>query len=408
MVARAFPLTFDPADPAFIEDPYPTLNALREAAPVFFDQRHRRWFVTRYEGVFRCLRDKRLGRNFTHVATHEAMGVPPPDPRWQAFWDVDRWNILFLEPPEHTRIRKLLAAAFTPRSVESLREPARALATELLEPLLEAGEMELIADYAEPFSVSIICRMLGVPTDRRQNLLDWSHRLVKMYELETTAEQAIVATEAAAEFRSYVLDLIRDRRARPRDDMITGLVEARVDGGRLSDDEIVCTVIVLLNAGHEATVNTLANGMRAFMLFPDEWRRLTNGIVPARSAIEEMIRWDPPLQQFERWALADDVVVDEVPIPFGSKISLLFGAANRDPRQFDDPDRFDIGRPNAAQHIGFGGGIHACIGAPLARIELDAALDTLVRRAPHLQLVETPRRTPTFQFRAFEALRLAL
>jgi cytochrome P450 len=148
--------------------------------------------------------------------------------------------------------------------------------------------------------------------------------------------------------------------------------------------------------------------MRAFMLFPDEWRRLTNGIVPARSAIEEMIRWDPPLQQFERWALADDVVVDEVPIPFGSKISLLFGAANRDPRQFDDPDRFDIGRPNAAQHIGFGGGIHACIGAPLARIELDAALDTLVRRAPHLQLVETPRRTPTFQFRAFEALRLAL
>jgi cytochrome P450 len=401
-------IEFDPGDPAFLVDPYPALNRLRESARVFYDPDRERWFVSRHEDVRSCLRDKRLGRSFRHVMTPEEIGVPPLDPRWQAFWDAERWSLLWLEPPDHTRIRRLVAAAFTPRSVEALREPAQELARELLEPLAEAGEMELLYDYAQPYSIAVICRMLGVPTDRRQNLLDWSHRLVKMYELETTAEQAIVATEAAAEFRSYVLDLIRDRRARPRDDMITGLVEARVDGGRLSDDEIVCTVIVLLNAGHEATVNTLANGMRAFMLFPDEWRRLTNGIVPARSAIEEMIRWDPPLQQFERWALADDVVVDEVPIPFGSKISLLFGAANRDPRQFDDPDRFDIGRPNAAQHIGFGGGIHACIGAPLARIELDAALDTLVRRAPHLQLVETPRRTPTFQFRAFEALRLAL
>jgi cytochrome P450 len=401
-------LTLDPSDPAFIEDPYPTLNALREAAPLFFDERHGRWFVTRYDGVYACLRDKRLGRNFTHVATHAEMGLPPPDPRWQAFWDIDRWNILFLEPPGHTRIRKLLAAAFTPRSVEALREPAGKLAAELLEPLVEAGEMELITDYAEPFSVSIICRMLGVPIDRSGDLLDWSHRLVKMYEFDATTEQAVAATEAAAEFRSYVVDLIRERRARPREDMITGLVEARADGGRLSDDEIVCTVIVLLNAGHEATVNTLANGVRAFTLCPDQWRRLEEGDVPARAAIEEMIRWDPPLQQFERWVLARDFALDGVPVPYGAKLSLLFGAANRDPRQFHEPDRFDVGRPNAAQHIGFGGGIHVCIGAPLARIELEAALEALVRRSPHLDLIAVPKRAPTFQFRALQALRLAL
>jgi cytochrome P450 len=336
------------------------------------------------------------------------MGLAPPDPRWQPFWDLDRWNLLFLEPPEHTRIRRLLAAAFTPRSVEALREPARKLAVELLEPLAQAGEMELITDYAEPFSVSIICRMLGVPTDRSDDLLGWSHRLVKMYEFETTTEQAAAATQAAVEFRSYVLDLIGERRARPRDDMITGLIEARADGGRLSDDEIVCTVVVLLNAGHEATVNTLANGMRAFMLYPDEWRRLTDGTVTARTAVEEMIRWDPPLQQFERWVLADDFAIEDVAIGFGSKISLLFGAANRDPRQFDDPDRFDVGRSNASQQVGFGGGIHVCIGAPLARLELEEALAALVRRSPRLHLLEAPKRAPTFQFRALQGLRLAL
>jgi cytochrome P450 len=188
--------------------------------------------------------------------------------------------------------------------------------------------------------------------------------------------------------------------------MVTALVEARVDGGRLSDDEIVSTVIVLLNAGHEATVNTLGNGMLAFARRPDQWRRVVSGEVPAAAAVEEMIRYDPPLQLFERWVLTDHVAIGDVPIPRGAKIAMLFGAANRDPRVFAQPDEFDVGRENAAEHIGFGGGIHVCIGAPLARIELEASVEALRRSWPELELAEEPRRTGAFVIWGLEALRL--
>lgn len=398
---------FDPSDPEFLADPYPVLNRLREQAPLFYDAGRERWFVTRHEDVRRCLRDKRLGRNFRHVMTPEEIGVPALDPRWQAFWDSERWSLLWLEPPDHTRLRKLVAAAFTPRSVEALREPAQALAHELLEPLAEAGEMELLYDYAQPYSIAVICRMLGVPLDRQRDLLDWSHRMVKMYEFEVPLEAARAANQAAVEFQEYVHELIGERRANPRDDMVTALVQARVDGGRLSDDEIVSTVIVLLNAGHEASVNTLGNGMRAFARHPDQWQRVVDGSVSAAAAGEEMIRFDPPLQLFERWVLTDDFAVGDVPIPRGAKIALLFGAANRDPRVFERPDEFDVARENAAQHIGFGGGIHVCIGAPLARIELEASLEALRRAWPEFQLVEEPRRTGAFVIWGLEGLRLS-
>src|SRR5215212_7632195 len=205
-------LGFDPSDPGFLEDPYPVLNRVRESAGVFHDEQRDRWFVTRHEDVRACLRDRRLRRNFRHVMTPEEIGVPPLDPRWQAFWDSERWSLLWLEPPDHTRIRKLVAAAFTPRAVEALRAPAQALAQEMLEPLAEAGEMELLCDYAQPYSISVICRMLGVPLDRHRDLLDWSHRMVKMYEFDVPVEAARAATRAAAEFRGYVHELIRDRR----------------------------------------------------------------------------------------------------------------------------------------------------------------------------------------------------
>jgi cytochrome P450 len=406
-VALAETLALDPSDPGFLADPYPTLNRLREGARVFYDARRERWFVTRHEDVRSCLRDKRLGRNFRHVMPSEEIGVPPLDPRWQAFWDTERWSLLWLEPPDHTRIRKLVAAAFTPRAVEALREPARELARELLEPLAEAGEMELLHDYAQPYSIAVICRMLGVPLDRQRDLLDWSHRMVKMYEFDVPDEAATAANRAAAEFRDYVLQLLRERRAKPRDDMVSALVEARVGGGRLSDDEIVSTVIVLLNAGHEATVNTLGNGTLAFAHHPDQWRRVVTKAVPANLASEEMIRFDPPLQLFERWVLTDDFSIGDVAIPRGAKVAMLFGAANRDPRMFDRPDEFDVGRENAAQHIGFGGGIHVCIGAPLARIELEASVDALRRSWPDFQLVEEPRRTGAFVIWGLQGLRLA-
>src|ERR671935_508248 len=398
---------FDPSDPGFLEDPYPVLNRLRETAPVFYDESRERWFVTRHEDVRSCLRDKRLGRNFRHVTSAAEIGVPPLDPRWQSFWATERWSLLWLEPPDHTRIRKLVAAAFTPRSVEALREPARALAEELLGPLAERGEMELLYDYAQPYSIAVICRMLGVPLDRHRDLLEWSHRMVKMYEFDVSEEAAEAANRAAAEFREYVHELIRERRAKPREDMVTALVEARVDGSRLSDDEIVSTVIVLLNAGHEATVNTIGNGTLAFARHPGEWRRVVDGSVPAAAAIEELIRYDPPLQLFERWVLEDGFAIGDVEIPRGQKIAMLFGAANRDPRVFERPDEFDVGRENGAQHIGFGGGIHVCIGAPLARIELEASVAALARAFPEFELEDEPRRTGAFVIWGLKAVHLA-
>jgi cytochrome P450 len=400
-------LGFNPSDPAFLADPYPVLSGLRESARVFYDEDWERWFVTRHEDVRNCLRDKRLGRNFRHLMTSQEIGVPPLDPRWQAFWDTERWSLLWLEPPDHTRIRKLVAAAFTPRAVEALREPARDLAAELLAPLAEAGEMELLYDYAQPYSIAVISRMLGVPFDRHRDLLDWSHRMVKMYEFEVPLEAAEAANRAAAEFQEYVRRLIAERRAQPQDDMVSALVQARVEGSQLSDDEIVSTVIVLLNAGHEASVNTLGNGMLAFARHPEEWQRVAAGEVAAAPAGEELIRYDPPLQMFERWVLSDDFTMGDAHIPRGAKIALLFGSANRDPRVFEDPDRFDVGRENAVQHIGFGGGIHVCIGAPLARVELEASLDALRRYWPDFSLRTEPRRTGAFVIWGLQALELA-
>jgi cytochrome P450 len=399
-------LAFDPSDPAFLEDPYPVLNRVRESARVFYDEERRRWFVTRHEDVRACLRDRRLGRNFRHVMTEDEIGVPPLDARWRSFWETERWSLLWLEPPDHTRIRKLVAAAFTPRSVEALREPARALAEELLGPLAERGEMELLYDYAQPYSIAVICRMLGVPLDRHRDLLDWSHRMVKMYEFDVPDAAAESANAAAAEFQQYVRGLIGERRAQPRDDMVSALVGARVDGARLSDDEIVSTVIVLLNAGHEASVNTLGNGMLAFARHEEQWRRIVCGDVAAATAGEEMIRYDPPLQLFERWVLTDDFAVGDTAIPRGAKIAMLFGAANRDPRVFERPDEFDVGRENAAQHIGFGGGIHVCIGAPLARVELEASVDALRRCWSRFELAQEPRRTGAFVIWGLEGLQL--
>jgi cytochrome P450 len=398
---------FDPADPAFIAEPYAHLDALREAAPVVYDERLDRYFVTRHADVRGCLRDRRLGRQFRQLGTEDEFNAEPPDPRWQAFWDVERWSLLFLEPPDHTRIRKLVASAFTPRAVEGMRHPAESLANELLDDCLARGRFDLLYDFAQPYSIALICELLGVPAERHRDLLDWSHRHVKMYEFDTTEEQARSAAAAAAEFRQYVVELIEERRRVPRDGLVTALARARVDGTSLSDDEIVSTVVVLLNAGHEATVNTRCNRVAGLMRHRDEWRRLVDGEVPAAAASEELIRWDPPLQLFERWVLEHGVEIAGSPVPRGAVVAMLFGAANRDPRVFADPARLDLGRTNAAAHVGFGGGIHVCIGAPLARIELEASLRALGERAPRLELAAEPVRTDAFVIRGYRSVELA-
>jgi cytochrome P450 len=255
--------------------------------------------------------------------------------------------------------------------------------------------------------VAVICDLLGVPHSDTQVLLDWSHAIVKMYELTTTDDQRAQANRAAAEFIGYVTALIDDKRRHPDAGLVSQMVAVEAEGTRLTTDEIVCTTIVLLNAGHEATVNTLGNGLYALARHPDQWRRLTSGAVSARTAVEEMIRFDGPLQLFERWVLDHDVEIAGQPLRVGDEIAMLFGAANHDPRQFPDPDRFDIGRGDTT-HVGFGGGLHFCIGAPLARLEIEVSVAAFAKQFEHLELARPAAYHPTFVIRGLTGLHLAV
>ena len=393
-------------DPAFIADPYPALGDLREATRIARRGVDGPWLVTRFADVHEVLRDRRLGRVFTHRFTPAEFGQPEPDPRFGDFAEHDRWSLLELEPPDHTRIRSLIAKVFTPRAVQSLRPTMQDLSDGLLAPVAARGRFDLIADYAQPYSVGVICEMLGVPTADAGLLLDWSHAIVKMYELAGPDEQRVAANRAAREFVDYTRALVAEKRRAPDDGLVSQLVAVTDAGERLTEHEIICTTIVLLNAGHEATVNTLANGFRALMKHPDEWQRLTAGEVEARPAVEELLRWDAPLQLFERWVLEDGVEIAGMPLARGQQIAMLFGSANRDPRRFAEPDRFDVGRGDTA-HIGFGGGIHFCVGAPLARLELEVSVASLRDRFPGLTLAAEPVYHPTFVIRGLRSLELS-
>lgn len=398
----------DFSDPEFLQDPYPVLNEVREATPIFHGTRSQNegagiWFLTRYDDVARSQRDRRLGRVPEPVLTREEVGLPPLRSDWAPYYEVEHWSLLMLEGADHTRLRRLISREFTPRRVQSLRPKISLHADRFLEQARKKGEFDLIRDYAQPYSVHVIAELLGAPTDDWELMLDWSHRIVKMYELGTTEEQAADAVAASGEFDAWCRELIALRRANPTDDLITGLCTVETEDGRLSDEEIVSTMVLLLNAGHEATVNTLGNGVTALLEHRDQWRRMVGGEVTPPTAVEELIRYDPPLQLFERWVLTDGYEIAGTEIAKGEKIGMLFGSANRDPRHFDDPDTFDIGRGDSS-HITFGGGIHFCIGAPLARLEVEVALERLVTWCPDLELVTAPRRNPTFVIHGYEAI----
>ena len=394
-------------DPAFIADPYPTLARLREATPVFRNERTGHWMLTRFADVHETLRDRRLGRVYHHRYTPAELAQPEPDPRWAAFHQHERWSLLSLEPPDHTRIRRLVSKVFTPRSVAALEPAISGLSEELLDCCQEMGAFDLLADYAQPFSVAVICSVLGMPQGDARQLLDWSHAIVKMYELRSSDEMRTRADRAAGELVDYTKALIEAKRRDPDGSLISSLVEV-VDGGdRLSDDEIVSTAVVLLEAGHEATVNTLGNGMRALLAHRNQWQRLIDGEVTSAGAVEELLRYDSPLQMFDRWVLEPGVEIAGQPMAVGDRVAMLFGSAQRDPRRFDDPDRFDVGRGDPA-HIGFGGGIHYCVGAPLARLELAVALADLVQRFPGLEMAAEPVHHPAFVIRGLTELRLVV
>jgi cytochrome P450 len=397
---------FDVDDPDFIADPYPALNELRESTPIVWNERSNQWLITRFGDVHETLRHRGLGRDYRHLFTDQQLGRAEPDPRWARFHEHERWSLLCLEPPDHTRLRRLVSKVFTPRAVAALRPDIEGYSADLLDRCAELDTFDLLGDYAQPYSVAVICSMLGVPRADTQRLLDWSHAIVKMYELSTTDDVRATADLAAGEYIDYTRDLIAEKRRRPDGLLVSELVRVEDGGDVLTEDEIVSTTMVLLEAGHEATVNTLGNGMRALMKHPGEWRRLVKGEVDARTAIEELLRWDAPLQLFERWVLEPGIEIAGQPLAVGDEVAMLFGAAERDPRRFDDPDRFDVGRGDTA-HIGFGGGIHFCVGAPLARQELDVSLAGLVARFPDLELAEEPAYHPTFVIRGLTRLRLA-
>ncbi len=394
-------LGFEPSDRTFLANPYPVFQRLRAAGAALPYPARNVTLLTRFADVHAALRDRRLGRAYTPQYTHAEFGQPEPDPRWARWAESERWSLLNLEPPDHTRLRRLVTKVFTAKSVAALGPQINQLASQQLDAL--DTEFDLISQYAQPFSVAVICMLLGVPQQDGPRLLAWSHAIVKMYEFLTSEAEKERAEQAADEFIGYVRGLIAERRRHPAPDLVTELVQVSDSGDRLSEDEIVCTVIVLLNAGHEATVNTMGNGMRAFLLHPDQWRRVMSGEVEPAVAVEEMIRWDSPLQLFERWVLQDGVELAGTTFSTGDRIAMLFGSANRDPDRFPDADTFDAARGEST-HIGFGGGLHFCIGAPLARLELAASLEQWKRF--DLELTAEPEYQPYFVIRGLTGLHL--
>ncbi|MFJ3667689.1 cytochrome P450 [Streptomyces sp. NPDC090106] len=393
---------FDPWDPDFLADPSPAYAELRGRGRVQYFEPTDQWLVPHHADVSALLRDRRLGRTYQHRFAHEEFGRTAPPAEHEPFHTLNDHGMLDLEPPDHTRIRRLVSKAFTPRTVERLKPYVTRLAGELVEQLVEKGSGDLLGDVAEPLPVAVIAEMLGIPEADRGPLRPWSADICGMYELNPPQDVADRAVRASVEFSEYLRDLIAVRRERPGDDLISGLIAAHDEGDRLTEQEMISTAVLLLNAGHEATVNATVNGWYALFRNPGELARLRadHSLIP--SAIEELMRYDTPLQLFERWVL-DDVEIDGTTVPRGAEIAMLFGSANHDPAVFREPERLDLGRAENP-HISFSAGIHYCIGAPLARIELAASMTALLEKAPALALAEEPVRKPNFVIRGLEGL----
>ncbi|MBC9957246.1 cytochrome P450 [Yimella sp. cx-51] len=402
-------LGFEPQDLDFIADPYPVLTQLRAAGRAIPYAEREVWLIPHFADVHQALRSRALGRSFEHRHTPAEFGragIADLAEKYPRFVESERWSLLNLEPPDHTRIRRLVTKVFTAKAIREFTPRIEALADAALARIQDREDFDLVSELAQPYSISVICELLGVPQEHGSDLLAWSHAIVKMYEIAPTAQQQQDAERAAGEFIDFVSALIEQRRATPGTDLISELVMVADEGDRLSVDEIVCTVIVLLNAGHEATVNTLGNGMNALLQRPQQWVRVAAQEVDALTAVEEMLRFDPPLQMFERWVL-EPVELAGRQFGVGERIAMLFGSANRDPQRFEDADTFDVGRGDGT-HIGFGAGVHFCIGAPLARAEISAMVHRLATRPAPLRLVEVPTYHPTFVIRGLRELRVSL
>ncbi len=398
-------LGYDPWDPAFVADPYPALTRLRDRAPVVYDERTNQWLVSRHADVNALLRDRRLGRSYLHVASHEAWGRAAPPADQAPFWDLLAVQMIDMEPPDHTRLRRLVSTAFTPRTIESLRPRIEALVGAAIDGALALGEFDLIADLLELVPVAVIAELLGIPEEDRHLLRPWSADMTLMFELNPTPEAQRRATAASAAFEAYLRGIARARRKAPRADLISQLgAVLETDGDRLTEDELIGTAVLLLNAGHEASVNGAANSWWALFRHPEALSRLRAEPALVPTAIEELLRFDTPAPMFERWVL-EDVELGGVTIPRGQELAFQFAAANRDPEAFDHADELVLDRsPN--RYLSFGAGIHYCLGAPLAKLEFEILFAAILHRMPRLQVVEQPAWKPRFVLRGLEALRV--
>jgi cytochrome P450 len=395
-------VSLDPRDPRFYGDPYPAYRAIRAAAQVFFWEQYGFWCFAGHADVAALLRDRRFGRQILHVATREKLGWDEPPAHLEGFNAVERHSLLELEPPEHTRLRTLINRAFVSRQVERLAPRIASLAHEMIDKFEGAGEVDLLEQFATPIPVIVIAELLGVPPHMSPQLLDWSHRMVAMYQFGVTREVEDSAAAAAREFTDFLRSYVQQRRAAPKDDLISQLITAEAEGGRLSEDELIATCILVLNAGHEATVHSLANGAKTLLEHGGDAREHFATPQSRELVVDELLRYDAPLHLFTRYALSD---LDHagVALKQGDKIGLLLGAANRDSMRFADPDRLDFTRsPNP--HVSFGGGIHFCIGAPLARLEMEVALPILFERLPNLRLAASLRYRDAYHFHGLELL----
>ena len=391
-------MMIDLKDPEFIADPYPFLARLRAVEKPIWHEDLGIYLAATHKDASEVLRNKSLGRIYIDRE---------PVADWKTFNWLHSESILESEPPKHTRLRGLISKAFNRNRIESLRPKIEEIVGELLTELTTSGPtFDLISNYAEPLPVRIIAELLGFPRSEEHLLRPWSQAIVKMYEVSPSEAVQQEARKAAAEFSQYVHDLMLTRKSNPGSDLISELAQVEEAGERLSTNELIATCVLLLNAGHEASVNGFGNGMVALLNNQDQRELLFKA--PDRhsdTAVEEFLRFDSPLQLFERTA-KEDVEISGVKIHEGEKIASLLGAANRDGRVFDNPDSMDITRsPNP--HISFGGGIHFCIGAPLARLEMSIALPALIKRFPNLKLSNEPKRRDSFTLRGYERVEVS-
>jgi len=395
-----------PRELAFYRDPYAFYDAVHAASPAFFWDNYDHWCFAGFKDVSALLRDKRFGRQILHLMSREQLGMAPPKAHTAAFDQTEKYTLLNLEPPAHTRLRALVNRAFVSRNVEQLRPRIERLANELIDGFAADGQVELLRAFAAPIPAIVIAEMIGMPADMAMQLVDWSNRMVAMYMYGVTYETELDANQASIEFMDYVREMIAERRRQPREDLLTHMLTTEVDGEKLTDDEVISTTILLLNAGHEATVHTTGNGVKAILESGLDPKALFADADQTEATVEECIRFDAPLHMFTRYALQDVTLDNGLSFKQGETIGLMLGAANRDPARFAEANRFDPFRKDGA-NVSFGAGIHFCIGAPLARIELQVAMRTLFDRLPGLKLAAEPQYKNIYHFHGLERLEVS-